>query len=153
MSNHDPGVIEPVQAWPVTPLVRGQLAIAAVWGPYLVALLILLPITSLLLLSGVTIEPVLDGRVVLGIGVGLGAVIIGRVMPRIWPAASQITAARRLQACLLGPVVTMLLGVGARRLGMIPAQGSMDPTEALTILACTIGGAAATWLLLHPTRA
>ena len=153
MTNHNPGPADPVQPWPVTPLVRAQLAIAAGWGPYLIGGFILLPIASLPLLFGVVSQAPLDGRLVLVVATGLGALVTARVMPRIWPAAHQVASVRRLEACLLGPAVTMLLGVGARQLGMIPAKGSMDPAEAATILACTIGGAAVSWPLLSPTRA
>jgi hypothetical protein len=153
MTNQDPGPVEPVQPWPVTPLVRAQLAIAAVWGPYLIGVLILLPTATLPLLFGVATLPVLDGRLVLGVATGLGALITARVMPRLWPAAHQVASVRRIEACLLGPAVTMLLGVGARQLGMIPARGSMDPAEAATILACTIGAAAVSWPFLGPSHA
>jgi hypothetical protein len=143
---------ESADTWPLTAFVRAQLAIAAVWGPYLVGVLILLLIAALLQLLGRPADRVLDGRVGLGIAVAVGALVNVRVMPKVWPAARQVTPARRLQSCLLGPATTMLLGVGARHLGMTPGTGSMDPTEAVTILACTIGGAAVSWFLLQPTK-
>jgi len=153
MTEHDPRLIDPVNAWPLTPFVRGQLAIASVWGPYVIGVLALMPVAALLLLLGdPATQRVLDGPLVLSIAVTVGAFITGRVMPRVWPAALQITFARRLLACLLGPAITMLLGVAARHLGMIPAKGSMDPTEGATILACTLGGAAASLLLLQRPR-
>jgi hypothetical protein len=151
MTEPNPSPIDTTDTWPLTAFVRAQLAIAAVWGSYLVGVLILLPIAALLLLLGRPADRVLDGRVVLGIAVVVGALINMRVMPKVWPAARQITSRRLFHACLLGPAATMLLGVGARHLGMIPGTGSMDPSEAVTILACTIGGAAASWFLLQPT--
>ena len=144
----DPSDVEPVDAWPLTSLVLAQLAVTAVWGPYLFGVLILMAVSALLLALGAPYERVVDGRVALAVGVGLGALITVQVMPRVWPAAGQIGPVRRVQACVVGPAITMLLAAGVRYLGMLPAKGSMDPTEAVTILACTFGGAAVSWPLL-----
>ena len=149
MPERNPSDVESVEAWPLTSLVLTQLAVTAVWGPYLIGVLILMAVSALLLALGAPYERVLDGRVALAVGVGLGAVITVQVMPRVWPAARQIRPARRVLACVAGPASTMLLAMGARYLGMIPAKGSMDPTEAVTILACTFGGAAASWPFLQ----
>lgn len=136
--------------WPLTALVRAQLAIAAVWGPYLLGLLVLLPIAALTMFAGTDAGQIVDGRLALAAVVVVGALATVRVMPRVWPAANRVPPARLLWACILGPAVAQLLAVAARLLGHIPAKGSMDLVEMLAILACSLGGACVSWVLLHP---
>jgi hypothetical protein len=140
---------EPSSGWPLTPFVRVQLAVLAVWGPPLIGVLVLLPAAALGWLVGGVASHLTDSPISFWVAVAVGALVTARIMPRVWPAAGQVTPARRLLATILGPAATLLFGVGARAMGVIPAKGSMDPIEAAAILAGTLAGASLAWFVLR----
>jgi hypothetical protein len=135
--------------WPLTPLVRTQLAVAAVWAPIVIGVLFLLPFSSLAMLAGRRVARLFDGPLVLSVAIGLGALVAVRVLPKVWPAASRISPLRLFTACTLGPAFAYVLGIAAHALGMIPAKGSMDLVELLTVLGCSLGGACLSWAVLR----
>jgi hypothetical protein len=134
--------------WPLTSFVRVQLAVAAVWAPHFIGVLILLPVAGLALRAGGVATRLVEGRLVFWAAIGLGALVTVRIMPRVWPAASHVSPIRRLLACVVGPAVAQLLAAGAHDLGVMQTKGSMDPTEVATILVCTLGGACLSSVLL-----
>ena len=141
------------QPWPLTSIVRIQLAVTSVWAPYLLGwLLVLTAATAQFVLEE---EPLaragaahhdLTWELTYWCGVILGVVVVPIAQPRAWPAAARIQPVRRIAASLLGAGAVLAVALVTRQ--MAPFSES-SVLVGLLALATTTLGAALVWPILR----
>ena len=143
------------QAWPLTNIVRVQLAVVSVWAPYLLGWLVVLAAAtaqfvfedeSLARGGGASHAPVWE--VTYWCGVMLGVVVAPIALPKAWPAAARIPPVRRIAASLVGAGSVQAVAVVIKHMGPLTTEASVL-VEPLLLLLATTPGAGLVWPMLR----
>lgn len=136
--------------WPLTPIVRLQLCLAAVWGPLLLALPVMAAIEAVGLAVRGWRPDSTEGPLLLAVAIVPGALGTAVLVPRVWPAAQSLSRRSRITAALLGAFTFQGLAVSLYGSGLVPSEGSVDPLLDLPlVLVCTAAGATVAWQILR----
>ena len=144
------------RTWPLNGIVKMQLALACVWSPYALGLLMVLAVSTVQIsidydsLPGTPVGGhVLASELTYWCGVALGMLATPIALPKVWPAAARIQPLRRVAASVLGPAAVRAAAILVKRVELSAGWQFSILVEPLVLLFGTALGAAVVWPVLR----
>jgi hypothetical protein len=136
-------------AWPLSRLVKVQLAFVSVWAPHFAAFWTVMALAMFRFVRGAEPHEMLHSLLPYWLALAGGMIVTAWAMPKAWPAAGRVGTLRRLSACTLGAGALQLASVVARHRGVVPGD---EPFHLAELSVATAGSLAGAWLAWQALR-